>query len=106
MKRLEREIRTVGIMIAMYCRDRHGAKVLCVNCRDLAAYAEQRVRKCPFGENKPACGSCPIHCYKPRMKEQIKEVMRHAGPRMIFRHPILAICHLAAARKKQAIDRA
>jgi len=104
MKRLEREIRTVGIMIGMYCRDRHGRKDPCGNCRELAAYAEQRVLKCPFGEKKPACGSCRIHCYKPRMKAQIKEVMRYAGPRMIYRHPILAVRHLAAGRKKQDID--
>jgi len=28
------------------------------------------------------------------MKTQIIEVMRYAGPRMIFHHPFLAVAHL------------
>jgi hypothetical protein len=94
MSRLEREVRTVRLMIDLYCRRHHGAKGLCGECRKLAAYAEQRIGKCPFGEEKPACGRCTIHCYKPEMKTRIREVMRFAGPRMTWRHPLLAIRHL------------
>jgi hypothetical protein len=94
MSRLEREARTVRLMIDLYCRSHHGAKGLCGECRKLAAYAEQRIGKCPFGEEKPACGRCTIHCYKPEMKVRIREVMRFAGPRMTWRHPLLAIRHL------------
>ena len=35
-----------------------------------------------------------IHCYKPDMKEKMREVMRYAGPRMMWYHPIAAIKHL------------
>jgi hypothetical protein len=90
----EREIRTVGLMIGLYCRRHHGEKELCGDCRELAAYAEGRTRKCPFGEEKPACSRCPTHCYRPEMKARIREVMRFAGPKMIYRHPLLAIRHL------------
>ena len=48
----------------------------------------------PFGVNKPVCSECKIHCFKPEMRSQIKEVMRFAGPRMNFKHPVLAIHHL------------
>jgi len=97
---LKRESKTVGVMIAMYCRSRHGSgKGLCDQCRVLRSYAEERIAKCPFGENKPACSQCPIHCYKPQMRRQIGEVMRFAGPRMMFRHPFLAIRHLITQRK-------
>jgi Nitrous oxide-stimulated promoter len=102
MKRLEKEVRTVGLMIGLYCRHHHGGKELCVNCRELAAYAEGRIGKCPFGEEKPACNRCPIHCYKPEMKARIKEVMWFAGPRMTWRHPLLAIPHLFGRRSRVA----
>ena len=37
---------------------------------------------------------CPIHCYKPEMKEKIREAMRYAGPGMILYNPVAAIKHL------------
>ena len=37
---------------------------------------------------------CPVHCYRPEMKERIRMVMRWSGPRMIIYHPIAAIKHL------------
>ena len=94
MTRSDREIKTVGLMIGLYCRRHHGGKGLCGDCRELAEYAEGRTRKCPFGEEKPACGRCSIRCYRPEMKAWIREVMRFAGPKMIYRHPLLAIRHL------------
>jgi hypothetical protein len=33
------------------------------------------------------------------MRDQIKQVMRYAGPRMLFRHPILTIRHFIDARR-------
>jgi hypothetical protein len=95
MTRTEREIQTVRKMIDIYCHH-GGGKTLCEECLALCAYAEQRVEKCPFGEEKPACGQCPIHCYKPQMKEKIGRVMRFSGPKMIYRHPVLALRHLIA----------
>ncbi|MFH1081456.1 MAG: nitrous oxide-stimulated promoter family protein [Pseudomonadota bacterium] len=38
-KRLEREIKTDRIMIAMYCRHHHGGREICEDCRKLADYA-------------------------------------------------------------------
>jgi predicted amidophosphoribosyltransferase len=93
---LEREYKTISEMISLSCRERHGTKKgeLCPVCDELLAYAKARLDKCPYKEQKPTCARCPIHCYKPAMKEQIRDVMRYAGPRMLRRHPILAILHL------------
>jgi hypothetical protein len=97
--RVEREIKTVRTMIGMYCRSRHGSgKALCEDCRSLCSYAEKRIEKCPFGESKPVCSKCPIHCYKPEMRQRIGEVMRFAGPKMMFRHPVMALRHLITQR--------
>ena len=96
---MEREVKTVMIMIVMYCRQHHGGKGVCKDCQKLVTYAEQRIRRCPFGENKPACGKCKIRCFKPLMSSQIRDVMRFARPKMFYRHPILAIRHLLIQRR-------
>lgn len=92
--RLERERHTIQVMIEMYCRrHHHPAATLCTECQQLFDYAMQRIDRCPFQDNKPTCAKCPIHCYKPAMREQIRQVMRYAGPRMMLYHPKLAITH-------------
>lgn len=91
---MEQDVKTVGLMIDLYCRGQHGGKdALCDECRELTDYVKKRLEKCPFRENKPKCSQCTVHCYQPAMREKIKAVMRYAGPRMICRHPILAGRH-------------
>ncbi len=67
---------------------------MCPECNALFDYAMKRLDHCPYGEHKPVCVHCPIHCYKKDMREQVRIVMRFAGPRMLARHPYLAIRHL------------
>ncbi|NUQ66189.1 MAG: nitrous oxide-stimulated promoter family protein [Pirellulales bacterium] len=82
-------------MLDIYCRAHHGRrKELCSQCQDVLSYSLCRLNNCPFGAEKPACSDCPIHCYKRSMREQVREVMRYSGPRMLWRHPILALLHL------------
>jgi len=97
---LNQERETVQAMIQLYCRQLHTPDPLCEECSRLWDYAEERLDKCPFGEEKPTCQNCPVHCYKPEMRQRIKEVMRYAGPRMIWHHPVMAIRHLIQNRKK------
>ena len=93
--RLARELRTIKAMLRIACRDRHGtADGLCADCSALADYAAKRLALCPYGADKPTCVNCPTHCYKPEMRERVRQVMRYAGPRMLTRHPILAILHI------------
>ena len=40
-----------------------------------------------------------VHCYKPAMREQIRAVMRWAGPRMLPVHPVLSVKHVAVTLK-------
>jgi predicted amidophosphoribosyltransferase len=90
-------------MIAIYCRGNHGtARGLCADCQALVDYARQRVERCPLIDDKPTCANCPVHCYKPAMKERIRIVMRYAGPRMMWRHPILLVLHLLDGRRDGA----
>ncbi|HUX37760.1 MAG TPA: nitrous oxide-stimulated promoter family protein [Rectinemataceae bacterium] len=95
MDRIEREALTVEAMIGLYCRRRHGSKEgLCPDCQALRDYAHLRVSTCRFGKDKPVCAKCPVHCYKPDMRERVRAVMRFSGPRMLLSHPLLAMGHL------------
>ena len=98
--RIERERKTIDAMIRLFCRDRHGSRDLCPSCEDLLDYSRKRLEACPYGEGKPTCTRCPVHCYKPEMREQIREVMRYSGPRMMWKHPVLAAFHLIDSRRK------
>jgi hypothetical protein len=98
--RKDRERKTIRAMIEIYCRGHHSASGrLCTECKDLLNYAEMRLEKCPFGENKTNCADCSVHCYQPAMRERVKEVMRYSGPRMTYRHPVLALHHFLDGRK-------
>ena len=97
----EREKEIVSLMIAIYCRKKHGGMQLCPACAALDIYARQRSDKCPFMETKTFCSNCSVHCYKKDMREKIREVMRFSGPRMIFHHPFMAIGHVIESKKEK-----
>lgn len=94
--RLKSEHKTLVSMTGIYCADNHGNRVggLCSSCAALMNYSEERLAKCPYGQAKPTCAKCPIHCYKKEQREHVREVMRYAGPRMPLRHPWRALTHL------------
>ena len=121
----QRELKTLTIMIKHYCHHHHEGgdddAGLCPECKTLQSYALQRIEKCPLrtrrqarddrkglqnqptasnppgsSAEKPPCNKCPVHCYRPELREQIRLVMRWAGPRMLWRHPLLAWFHLLA----------
>lgn len=91
----------VSEMIALYCRKQHKTPKgqLCPACQELQDYALARIDKCPFMETKTFCSACKVHCYKPAMREQIRAVMRWAGPRMLPVHPVLSVKHVAVTLK-------
>ena len=100
-QRILREKKTAEKMTAIYCKANHKIDSgLCSECKDLLNYVQKRLDHCFFGERKPVCGKCPIHCYQKEMREKITTVMRYAGPRMIYKHPVLAIDHIIRSLKK------
>ena len=99
--RLERENKTIKTMIKLHCKKFHEPKAeFCQECVELFDYAERRLKYCRFGEDKPICEKCPIHCYKSDMREKIRKIMRYSGPRMIYTHPIMGFRHLFKKLKK------
>ena len=88
-------------MITYYCHKLHHEKSICPSCQALLDYANQRIDACPFMESKTFCSNCKVHCYQPEKREQIREVMCYAGPRMLFHKPIMAISHVYHQRKER-----
>jgi hypothetical protein len=103
--RLAREWKTMTAMVRIYCRDHHHpAEGLCTECRQFLDYAQVRLARCRFGEEKPTCANCPVHCYQRDRREQARVVMRYAGQRMIWEHPLMSLRHwLDGYRKAPAI---
>jgi len=93
MSRIEREKQTVRKMIELYCRHHLHQDTMPDEYILLAEYACRRLDHCKYGENKTACKDCPTHCYSPKEREAIREVMRWAGPRMIWYAPKDALIH-------------
>ena len=94
--RIDREKATLKAMVQIYCRGHHnlGRGNLCPHCLELLQYGNDRLNRCPYASAKGPCAQCDIHCYKPEMRKHVREVMRYAGPRMLTRHPILALLHM------------
>lgn len=105
-KKRRKEQYVVEEMVNLYCRKNHAAyskaeKKMCPECQTLSDYAKLRSEKCPFMEHKTFCANCKVHCYKPEMREKIRQVMRFSGPRMLLYHPCLAMWHLICSKKEK-----
>lgn len=102
--RIRKEKMIVSQMIQIYCKRKHHHEGLCEECQELNDYALKRLSHCQFGEEKPACAKCSVHCYRSDYRARIKDVMRFAGPRMLLHHPIESIKHIPI--KKISIKKA
>jgi hypothetical protein len=92
--RLAREWQTMTAMVRIFCRDQHHVVgSICAECRQFLDYAGVRLERCRFGLEKPTCAKCPVHCYQHERREQVRVIMRYAGPRMLWEHPLMSLRH-------------
>lgn len=93
--KIRKEKTTVEKMIRLYCEKKHNSSenLLCTECQSLLQYSNQRLDNCQFGEDKPTCRKCPVHCFRPSMRDEIRNVMRFSGPRIVFHAPADWIRH-------------
>ena len=94
--KIQKEKETVEKMIRLYCEKKHNTSsgTLCSECQSLLEYSRQRLEHCQYQEDKPTCRKCPVHCYRPTMRKEIRQVMRFSGPRLALRAPMDWIKHL------------
>lgn len=105
-ERLAREWNTMTTMVGIYCRDHHfTTHGLCKECAQFLSYANTRLERCRFGVEKPTCAKCPVHCYQRDRREQVRVIMRYAGPRMMWEHPIMSVRHWVDGLRKQQSGR-
>ena len=110
---LRRDLKTLGLFIDLYCRHKHEevdrslTKIkthrvdeivgrplrLCDQCRRLLAHAFTKRTHCPLSP-KPACKHCPSHCYHPKWRGAIREVMRFSGKKLILSGRLDYIFHM------------
>ena len=94
----EKEKQIVDLMIHLYCRKKHKTVEkhhgLCEECEKLRNYAAMRVDKCPFMETKTFCSNCRVHCYKPQMREEIRNELRSYFPKFVisFLDTLVFVC--------------
>jgi len=91
---IERDKKTVRMMIDLYAKHHPDFD------KSLADYACRRLDHCHYGNDKPACKDCPVHCYAPEKREEIRKVMRWTGPRMLFYSPLATLRHLWQSMRK------
>ncbi|TFG26833.1 nitrous oxide-stimulated promoter family protein [Candidatus Thorarchaeota archaeon] len=93
--KIQKEKETVEKFIRLYCEKKHESsrKILCSECQNLLEYSHMRLERCQYKEDKPTCRKCPVHCYNPTMREEIRRVMRFSGPRFALRAPVDWIRH-------------
>jgi hypothetical protein len=94
MGKIERDKATVRLMVELYCIHHLTCNVVPEEYKELADYACDRLEHCKYGDAKPACKNCPIHCYAPQQRQRIREIMRWSGPRMIIYSPKALMRHL------------
>jgi hypothetical protein len=112
-KELARDLKTLARFVGVYCKYRHGqaAKgpvrlkthdveaiagrpvLLCSSCAKLLAHAFVKRSNCPL-DPKPACKHCPRHCYHPAYRQQIREVMKYSGRRLVLSGRLDYLLHL------------
>lgn len=90
--RISTERETVLAMIDLYYRSKNDADAI-LEQEDMTNYAMKRLDFCQFGEDKPTCRVCPVHCYQKTYRLKMKEIMRYAGPRMLIYHPLISWKH-------------
>ncbi len=106
-----KDLKVLALFTAVHCRAHHHGErrplqaaepglaslrlaryPLCADCREFLAYAFARRLRCPL-EPKPACKHCPVHCYRPGHREQVRQIMRFSGRRLLQRGRLDLLWH-------------
>ena len=98
-ERIEKDKKILKKFISVYCWENHIKKGVeeykdgyCEDCYELLQYAIKRNELCPF-DPKPQCKHCKVHCYSPKNRQKIKEIMKFSGIYLIKHGRIDLILH-------------
>ena len=110
-KKEYKDLRVLVTFTAVYCQHHHDALTtgvdigsescepltsgkyqVCPECREFLSYAIARRINCPL-DPKPVCKHCPVHCYKPDYRQQVKDIMRFSGKHLLLRGRVDLLWH-------------
>lgn len=103
-QKIRRDLRVLSDLTEIYCREKHKNREktpivpkgtlmnyadvlrvsLCSDCRKLVLHGASKRVRCPM-DPKPECKHCPEHCYQPKYREQVRQVMRFAWRHLLLR---------------------
>ena len=98
--KVDDDIEVLREFLKIYCESKHRDRekttkdniTLCDECHDTLIYSAMRRKYCPQ-DPKPTCKKCEIHCYKPKYRIKIKEIMRYSGKKLIKQGRLDLIFH-------------
>ncbi len=108
-----RDLEMLARFVHVYCTNKHPAVLkrsvdlktpdllalagsvppLCPSCAKLLAHALVKRLNCPM-DPKPACKHCPRHCYHPKYRRLIQEVMKYSGRKLVLSGRLDYLFHL------------
>ncbi len=112
-RKMRHDFKTLLTFVSIFCKHQHDAEPktrlslkthdidalagravhLCPQCSRLATHALIKRTNCPMAP-KPSCKSCPVHCYHATFREEMKEVMRFSGRKLLFSGRLDYLLHL------------
>jgi hypothetical protein len=110
-ERVKRDLRTLATFVDVYCLAKHPLRprvcmkdvdpqnlagkpvFLCEECTRLLQHSMVKRTHCPR-DPKPDCKHCPSHCYAPKYRAQLREVMKFSGKRLLLRGRLDYLWHL------------
>ncbi len=113
-KKIRKDIRVLADLTEVYCKRKHPDEekapidtkgtlaeytgelsvTLCSECTKLVLHGSIKRAQCPL-DPKPACKHCPEHCYQPKYRDQVREVMRFSWKYLLKRGRLdLVLKHL------------
>jgi hypothetical protein len=111
--KLQRDLHVLVKFVEVFCADHHDPKAihsiplrmhnlpemesrqvhLCPQCTKLLQHAMVKRVNCTMSP-KPACKRCPRHCYAPVYRQQMREVMRYSGRKLVLSGRLDYLWHL------------
>ncbi|MCZ7583522.1 MAG: nitrous oxide-stimulated promoter family protein [Deltaproteobacteria bacterium] len=84
--KLDHDLGVLRAFTEVFCHKKHGHArgTLCPDCERFLDYAYKRRILCPM-DPKPKCQACPVHCYKPAMRDRVKKIMHIGGMHYVLR---------------------
>lgn len=106
---LREEAQTLRAMVGLYCGEKHGTSgrpgECCPACEAFLAYALKRLPPVPTGPRSPSAPNAAFIAIGAGEKAFSREVMRHAGPRLLLAHPVLSLRHLVKSLTVKAPEK-